>query len=213
VGCRITGGGSINGVLDPTIPAEITKATLSGQVGAPCGCFGCFDKFDPKLASVQGEWHHQRKNKGGGLSANTFNSLVCSCLGGNTGPGTPCLDAEHPLTEADHICITGVGDFSPDTGPKTSMRVAFRFEATDHGEPGREDLYEMHILMPAPGQTVDDLAKAICCTRAFVQPAGTIAIANDSGLLISGNIQIHPALAKSTDGPCPPPSGICVPIP
>src|SRR5207253_1451387 len=63
VGCRITGGGTVNGVLDPNVMAEITKAQFAGQVGAPCGCFGCFDKFDPKLASVQGNWTHQRKNK------------------------------------------------------------------------------------------------------------------------------------------------------
>jgi hypothetical protein len=199
-------------MLDPTIPAEITKALFAGQVGAPCGCFGCFDKFDPKLASVQGEWKHQRKNKGGSLHANTFNSLVCTCLGGNSGPGTPCLDAEHPLTEADHICITGVADFTPDVGNKTPFSVAFRFEATDHGEPGKNDVYEMHILKPATGQTAADLAKAICCTGPFVAPKTATAIANDSGSLIAGNIQIHPALAKSTDGLCPPPSGVCQPI-
>ena len=66
--------------------------------------------------------------------------------------------------------------------------------------------------MPAAGQTTDDLAKAICCTGPFVQPAGTTIIANDSGTLIHGNIQIHPALAKSIDETCPPPSGMCMPI-
>jgi len=193
--------------------AEISRAQFAGQVGAPCGCFGCFDKFDPKLASVQGEWNHQRKNKGGSLHANTFNSLVCSCLGGAV--GSLCPDAAPPRTPADHICVTGIGDFTPDNGTakKGGVPVAFRFEATDHGEPGRNDVYEMHILMPAAGQTTADLAKAICCTRPFVQPAGTTVIANDSGSLIAGNVQIHPALAKSTDGTCPPPSGMCVPIP
>src|SRR5262249_1613824 len=159
------------------------------------------------------EWTHQRKNKGGSLHANTFNSLVCTCLGGNSGPGTPCLDAEHPLTEADHICITGVADFIPDTGNKTPIPVAFRFEATDHGEPGRNDFYEMHILMPPKGTAPSDIAKSICCTGPFAQPAGTTVIANDSGDLIAGNIQIHPALRKSTDGVCPPPSGVCTPLP
>src|SRR5436853_5719421 len=103
----------------------------------------------------------------------------------------------------------------PDTGnaKKTGIPVAFRFEATDNGEPGTSDVYEMHILTPGAGQTTDALAKAICCTRPFVQPAGTTVIANDSGTLIHGNIQIHPALKKSTEGPCPPPSGMCVPIP
>ena len=214
VGCRITGGGAVNGMIDPNIMADITSAQFSGQVGAPCGCFGCFDNFDPKRASVQGEWNHQRKNKGGSLHASIFNSLVCSCLGGQV--GELCPSAEHPSTPADHICVTGIGDFMPDKGNPHStvgIPVAFRFEATDNGEPGSHDVYEMHILMPAAGQTTADLAKAICCTRPFVQPAGTTVIANDSGSLIAGNVQIHPALAKSTDGTCPPPSGMCVPIP
>ena len=42
--------------------------------------------------------------------------------------------------------------------------------------------------------------------------AGTPPVANDSGTLIHGNIQIHPALAKSIDETCPPPSGMCMPI-
>jgi hypothetical protein len=36
---------------------------------------------------------------------------------------------------------------------------------------------------------------------------------DDGGTLVSGNIQIHPQLAKSTEGACPPPSpaGNCSP--
>jgi len=209
-GCRITGGGTVNGLLDPNVMAEITKAQFSGQVGAPCGCFGCFDKFDPKLASVQGNWNHQRKNKGGSLHANTFNSLVCSCLGGVV--GDLCPDAEHPTTPADHICITGIGQFVPDTGNKTPLAVAFRFEATDRGEPGNNDFYEMHIFTPRAGQTVEQLAEAICCTNPISVLPQTGVVANDQGLLIAGNVQIHRALAKSTDGLCPPPRGVCTPI-
>ena len=197
--------------MDPTIMAEITKAQFAGQVGAPCGCFGCFDQFDPKLASVQGNWNHRRKNKGGSMKASSFNSLVCSCEGGSV--GSLCPDAEHPLTQADHICITGIGSFTPDTAPRKAKTVAFRFEATDHGEPGRDDFYEMHIFTPATGQTVAELAKAICCTRPRSVLPATGIIANDRGRLIAGNIQIHPALRKSTDGECPPPDGMCVPIP
>src|SRR6059058_3278892 len=214
-GCRITGGGAIpGGGVDPTVMAETTVLTeFAGQVGAPCGCFGCFDNFDPKRASVQGEWKYQLKKHGGSLHASIFNSLVCSCLGGSV--GSLCPSAEHPRTPADHICVTGIADLSPDTGNgnKASTPVAFRFEATDNGEPGTGDVYEIHILGPARGQTTTDLAKAICCTRPFVQPPGTTVFANDLGTIIRGNIQIHPALAKSTDGTCPPPSGMCVPIP
>src|SRR5438067_53962 len=214
-GCRITGGGAIpGGGVDPTVMAETTVLTeFAGQVGAPCGCFGCFDNFDPKRASVQGEWKYQLKKHGGSLHASIFNSLVCSCLGGSV--GSLCPSAEHPRTPADHICVTGIADLSPDTGnvKNRTTAVAFRFEATDNGEPGTDDVYEIHILSPATGQTTSDLAKAICCTRPFVQPAGTTALADDLGTLLRGNIQIHPALAKSTAGTCPPPSGMCVPIP
>jgi len=213
-GCRITGGGAIaGGGVDPTVMAETSVLTeFAGQVGAPCGCFGCFDNFDPKRASVQGEWKYKLKKHGGSLHASIFNSLVCSCLGGTV--GSLCPSAEHPRTPADHICVTGIADLSPDTGnSKKTTPVAFRFEATDNGEPGSDDVYEIHILAPAAGQTTSDLAKAICCTRPFVQPAGTTALADDLGTLLRGNIQIHPALAKSTDGTCPPPSGMCVPIP
>jgi len=193
--------------------AETTVLTeFAGQVGAPCGCFGCFDNFDPKRASVQGEWKYKLKKHGGSLHASIFNSLVCSCLGGSV--GMLCPSAEHPRTPADHICVTGIADLSPDTGnSKKTTPVAFRFEATDNGEPGTADVYEIHILGPAAGQTTMDVAKAICCTRPFVQPPGTTVFANDLGTIIRGNIQIHPALAKSTDGTCPPPSGMCVPIP
>src|SRR6184192_3143122 len=214
-GCRITGGGAIpGGGVDPTVMAETTVLTeFAGQVGAPCGCFGCFDNFDPKRASVQGEWKYKLKKHGGSLHASIFNSLVCSCLGGSV--GSLCPSAEHPRTPADHICVTGIADLSPDTGnvKNRTTAVAFRFEATDNGEPGTDDVYEIHILAPAAGQTTSDLAKAICCTRPFVKPAGTTALADDLGTLLRGNIQIHPALAKSTAGTCPPPSGMCVPIP
>ncbi len=214
-GCRITGGGAIpGGGVDPTVMGETTVLTeFAGQVGAPCGCFGCFDNFDPKRASVQGEWKYKLKKHSGSLHASIFNSLVCSCLGGSV--GSLCPSAEHPRTPADHICVTGIADLSPDTGnaKKGTTPVAFRFEATDNGEPGTDDVYEIHILTPAAGQTTRDLAKAICCTRPFVQPAGTTALADDLGTILRGNIQIHPALAKSTDGTCPPPSGMCVPIP
>src|SRR5207249_3821199 len=176
-GCRITGGGAIpGGGVDPTVMAETTVLTeFAGQVGAPCGCFGCFDNFDPKRASVQGEWKYQLKKHGGSLHASIFNSLVCSCLGGSV--GSLCPSAEHPRTPADHICVTGIADLSPDTGnvKNRTTAVAFRFEATDNGEPGTDDVYEIHILAPATGQTTSDLAKAICCTRPFVQPAGTTA--------------------------------------
>src|SRR5881397_2019341 len=139
-GCRITGGGAIaGGGVDPTVMAETSVLTeFAGQIGAPCGCFGCFDNFDPKRASVQGEWKYKLKKHGGSLHASIFNSLVCSCLGGSV--GSFCPSAEHPRTPADHICVTGIADLSPDVGnSKKTTPVAFRFEATDNGEPGTDD--------------------------------------------------------------------------
>src|SRR5205814_831986 len=63
MGCRITGGGFINGITDPFTMAEIVRAHFGGQVGAPCGCIGCFDQS----GHVQGNWTHNRKNHKGGL--------------------------------------------------------------------------------------------------------------------------------------------------
>src|SRR2546428_2288872 len=98
--------------------AETTVLTeFAGQVGAPCGCFGCFDNFDPKRASVQGEWKYKLKKHGGSLHASIFNSLVCSCLGGSV--GSPPPSAEHPPTPPDPICVTANAHLSPDTGNPT----------------------------------------------------------------------------------------------
>ena len=48
IGCRITGGRIVpNGALKPGPYGEITKGTGGGQVGAPCGCIGCFTTPDP----------------------------------------------------------------------------------------------------------------------------------------------------------------------
>ena len=53
VGCRITAGGvAPDGGMDTGQFADIKFATFGGQVGAPCGCSGCFDQLD----HIQGSW-------------------------------------------------------------------------------------------------------------------------------------------------------------
>src|SRR5262249_39261751 len=75
IGCRLTGGGVVIGEDD----GDMFKTTFGGQVGAPCGCVGCFGELDPKLAHVQGNWQESRKHENGKFKADSFNSLVCGC--------------------------------------------------------------------------------------------------------------------------------------
>jgi len=194
VGCRITGGGWINGITDPTMMAQIIRASFGGQVGAPCGCIGCFDQS----GHVQGNWTHDRKTGKGRLKASTFNSLTCSTVDG-AGPAPP-------PAPANKACFSGVGDWSPTNGPKT-MKVAYRVEVEDHGEPGKSDTYRLRMWIPTSTWTLSKLIPATCCTATSLQVA-TPDI-DDSGTLIGGNIQIHPELHRSTDGICPVPDGVC----
>src|SRR5262249_55373296 len=79
VGCRVTGGRvTSNGIVEPD--AQISKGSGGGQVGAPCGCIGCFDEFN----MIQGNWQYSRKKQQGIFHATDFNSLVCGCDGGPT---------------------------------------------------------------------------------------------------------------------------------
>src|SRR5207237_58203 len=167
MGCRITGGGVLpDGTTDPTTMAAIFKATFGGQVGAPCGCVGCFDDF----THIQGNWTHMRKNKNGSFKAADFNSLVCGCTDPTVRPGELCTDAEHPATPANMICVTGRGQFNASGSASKGTTVAFRLDATDHGEPGVDDMYELRIWTPGVGETADGLAKAACCKNKTLTP-------------------------------------------
>ena len=194
MGCRITGGGFINGITDPTTMAEIVRAHFGGQVGAPCGCIGCFDQS----GHVQGNWTHNRKNHKGGLKASAFNSLTCSVVPGG-GPAPPAAPANK-------ACFSGVGDWTPTNGAKT-IKVVYRGEVEDHGEPGSSDYYRMRMWIPSGSWTLSTLTAATCCTTtAAGAPAPYF---DDNGTLVGGNIQIHPQLHASTDGVCPVPDGVC----
>jgi hypothetical protein len=206
VGCRITGGGvAPDGAVDLGEFADITTARFGGQVGAPCGCIGCWDDFN----SVQGEWTHNRKDRIGRFHASDYNSLVCQ-LDDGEGP-------EPRPAPANKACWSGIGDFNPTKGRK-EVRVAFRVEVEDRGEPGagknagaQDDVYRIRIWVPIPSsnETPEGLAMDACCENP--EPVGKAARQpdiDDGGNLIHGNIQIHPQIASHTDV-CPPPNDFC----
>jgi hypothetical protein len=198
------------------------KATGGGQVGAPCGCIGCFDDFD----HIQGSWQHSRKKKQGSMHALDFSSLVCGCDADAGGPlpgkfdGVICGDRDTgPLPRpapANLACFTGVGDFSETGTGKKTERVAFRVEVEDRGEPGAgtnsgpsEDVYDIRIWRPTGNETVKTLVDAICCRKSTAQAvadAGRQPDIFDGGNLIHGNLQIHPQIPSHADE-CPGPSG------
>jgi hypothetical protein len=197
--CRITGGGQNEWHdTDPLIDAENTKATFGGQVGSPIGHIGCFDDYN----QIQGNWTYHRHKNHGSFQAKDYNSLVCGCDGVFDGhlcnPGNRELGPEPRRAPANMACFNGVGDYNPSNGNRY-LRVAFRIEVEDRGEPGAganagalEDVHKVRIWIPKPGETAEDLAQASCCTipnaNLTIRPADI----DEGGSLIHGNIQIHP---------------------
>jgi hypothetical protein len=215
LGCRITAGGiAPDGAVDEGEFANIPKATFGGQVGAPCGCIGCFDE----LEHVQGSWTHSRKKRKGSFHALDYNSLVCGCDGVFDGelcnPDDRDPGPEPRPAPANMACWSGIGDFNPTNGRRT-IRVAFRVEVEDRSEPGGPqgsdpvDVYRIRIWVPGDGEDVWDLADQACCTNA--DPTGRAPDVDDGDDLINGNIQIHPMIHHSEDGVCPVPRGECYP--
>ena len=87
-GCRITAGRTNR--LDKVVDgAQGPRGQGGGQVGAPCGCSGCFTTGDPEadlaFEHIQGNWQYDRKYPGadqfkqGTFHAKEFNSLICGC--------------------------------------------------------------------------------------------------------------------------------------
>ena len=205
LGCRVTTGG-----VAPNTPdqppggdaiGETSKATFGGQVGAPCGCIGCFDDLD----SVQGSWTHSRKKQVGRFHASDFSSLVCDLD-----------DGEGPLPRpapANKVCFAGVGLLA-DNGGKRETEVAFRVDAEDRGEPGagknsgaQPDVYRMRIWIPGAGQAAEDFLDGICCLND--EPVGVGLPSIDDGAdFTHGNLQIHPVLPNTERGICPPPEEV-----
>ena len=220
IGCRVTSGGHTT--LNPEL-ANGKKATFGGQVGAPCGCSGCFDTINgtDKDDHVQGNWVHQRHNGGGMFKATEFNSLVCGCLDLAGGPGVLNGDLCNPgdrdagpeprKAPANAICFTGVGDFR-------GKPAAFRVEIQDRGEPGQgknagtlDDVYRIRIWAPKNGETAKGLATAACCinTTPNIRTPDV-----DEGDVVSkaingGNLQIHPGTPHTKAGECPVPAVSC----
>jgi hypothetical protein len=228
IGCRITGGFILpDGSTDDSGFMGISKGTGGGQVGASCGCIGCFDDGD----HIQGQWQYTRKNSNGPGNLGTFHasdyySLMCGCDDGSGGPGIIGTGPGNQMglcnpdggeagpeprpAPANVACWTGVGTLSPPTLGKRTTPVAFRVHVEDRGEPGAgknagtlSDVYHIEIWIPTGNETPDSLAKQACC----FDPDPTLRAANidDGGNLNKGNIQIHPETPVTEGGTCPPP--------
>jgi hypothetical protein len=214
VGCRLTGGGiTPDGGIDLGEFASISAAHHGGQVGASCGCIGCFDEFD----HVQGNWVHQRKKQKSNFKADDFNSLICGCDGVFDGklcnPDDRDLGPEPRPAPANMACFSGRGTLKRNG---RTTEVAFRVEIEDRGEPGAgpnssptDDVYRMRIWVPKGQETVASLAAGACCTNP--EPAGDAdrnPEIDDGGNIETGNLQIHPQIASHI-GECPVPDGSC----
>jgi hypothetical protein len=238
LGCRLTAGGiTPDGGIDMTEFAQAQKITFGGQVGAPCGCIGCFDDLD----HIQGEWTHSRHKRKGRFHASDYASLVCAFDGGACLDGVcvgseragesckkniDCAPPEGPEPRpapANKACFTGVGRIARNGGPRTDV-VVFRVEVEDRGEPGAgqnsgtmADVYKIRMWQPGvdvngndvPDETVDGLLADVCCQQADVNPDLRAPNINDGGDLTHGNIQIHPVTPLTARGICPPPGGTC----
>jgi hypothetical protein len=200
LGCRITAGGQTpDGGPDTGIFADIRKATFGGQVGASCGCIGCFDDLD----HIKGNWTHSRKKQKGSFHAKDYSSLVCD-LDDGEGP-------EPRSAPANKACFAGIGYLAESSG-KRNQEVAFRVEVEDRGEPGAgknsgdmPDVYRMRIWIPGEGENPEDLLDGICCLN--VEPVDVPAPdIDDGGDLIRGNVQIHPVLPNTEREICPSPT-------
>jgi hypothetical protein len=233
IGCRITGGRiTPDGGTDDAGYMDITKGTGGGQVGASCGCIGCYDDFD----HIQGQWQYSRKGQGNGkknlgtFHASDYNSLECFCLNldgtpaeqsnGLCNPGDRDAGPEPRKAPANAACFTGIGTLSPPQLGKKTEVVAFKVYVEDRGEPGAganagpsNDIYTIKIWVPNRdpvtgdpvdlGETAEGLAAQACC----FDPDPSLRTPNidDGGDLIHGNIQIHPETPNTERGTCAPP--------
>ena len=212
---------------------DITKGTGGGQVGAACGCIGCYDDYH----HIRGQWQYTRKAQGGNgkknlgtFHASDYNSLMCLCLDANgnpvdtenglCNPGNRDTGPEPRPAPANAACFTGVGTISPPQLGKRTEVVAFKIYVEDRGEPGAgnnsgtlADIYHIQIWIPNRdpqsgnpvelGETADDLAARACC----FDPDPDLRQPNidDGGELIHGNIQIHPETPLTEKDVCSPP--------
>jgi hypothetical protein len=222
-------------VADPS-GVEILRGQGGGQVGAPCGCIGCFDRFD----HIQGQWQYSRKKKQGSFHARDFNSLICGCdatspecpqngvagsgfanpanfTGELCNPGNPIPGPEPRHSPANVACFSGIGSWAA-TGGRRETTVAFRVEVEDRGEPSVGpnsddtcDVYQIRIWIPRADETATDLADQVCCIDGHATILSDVRAPDvqDGGNLVHGNLQIHPMTPNSQDGRCPVPDGAC----
>ena len=236
-GCRITGGRTgPDGRREAGPFGDMSRGQGGGQVGAPCGCIGCFDEFD----RIQGNWQYSRRDKKGNFHAKEFNSLICGCdatsptcdgsgvvgagftnpenfaRGELCNPDNSIVGPEPRPSPANIACFSGLGSWS-DTNGRKIRTVAFRVEVEDRGEPSVGgnaddtcDVHRIRIWIPVEGEDVNLLADGACCTNSV--PAGQAARepdVDDGGNLTHGNMQIHPMTPNSANGRCPVPDGSC----
>src|SRR5206468_12085439 len=90
-----------------------------------------------------------------GIWASAFSSLTGSVVPGG-GPSPPAAPANK-------ACLSGVGDWTPTNGAKT-IKVVYRGEVEDDGEPGSSDYYRMRMWIPSGSWTLSTLTAATCCT-------------------------------------------------
>jgi hypothetical protein len=237
LGCRITAGGIVpdapdlpfDEVVDPDMEiegdAQIGPFTFGGQVGAPCGCIGCFDLEED---AIQGEWTHSRHKRKGRFHASDYASLVCDFDGGVCVDGVcvgsdrdgleckknvDCAPPEGPEPRpapANIACFTGLGRIARNGGPRTDP-VVFRVDVEDRGEPGggqnageQDDIYRIRMWEdPGSDEARQALLDLICC-QGNASGAPPVFI-DDGGKLTHGNLQIHPVLPNTERGICPPP--------
>jgi len=193
--------------------ADIINGYFGGQVGAPCGCIGCFDEYD----HIQGNWQYQRKKQKGNFHAKDYNSLICACEGNAVGrlcnPGDREIGPEPRRAPANLACFSGKGTLKQRGNGKN---VAFRVEVEDRGEPGAgqnagpsDDVMRIRIWVPKGQENIDDLANGACCTNP--NPTGDASRKpdiDDGGNIVHGNLQIHPQIPSHVDI-CPVPGTQC----
>lgn len=146
-GCWVTGGGFI--------VENASKDTFGGN-GMPM-----------RDGSVRGEWENVDHATGDNLHG-TVNYLFCRVVPG-PGPGHPNGPQHH--FDDNQVYFGGPGRYFVNAA--WADGYWFDVVAEDHGEPGRQDTYQITIRTYANGQ------------------AGNV-VYQASGLLAGGNIQLHP---------------------
>lgn len=217
------GGQVTNFVQSACIPTPAPeKVTHGGQVGAPFSVATAFDPNSKCISGEWEHVRHIGTGLDGNFHASNFDSLMCACLGCPENPGSPGIVGElcNPgdricgpeprRAPANKICFSGVGDYAVTGGNKTPQIAIFRVDIEDRGEgpTNPPDRYRIRIWLlnstdadcgrPFTADSPEGLALrlAVGCANPLtedVSPNAGPPDIDDSGDLIKGNHQIHPA--------------------